>query len=102
MTNEYGIAGYPAPEFRFDRWLQNTGDQPLRLADITEPVVYLYNFQSWCPGCHSHGFPAMKKIKDHFEAAGRGDQIKFIAVQTVFEGHEANTEGSSRRITPTA
>ncbi len=92
MTNPYGIALQPAPEFRFDEWLANVDtDDGLRLADIEEPFVYLYNFQSWCPGCHSHGFPTMKAVKDHLEAAGRGHLVRFVAVQTVFEGHDTNT-----------
>jgi peptide-methionine (R)-S-oxide reductase len=92
MTNPYGIAHKPAPEFRFDEWLANVdSDDGVRLAGIDEPFVYLYNFQSWCPGCHSHGFPTMKVVKDHFEASGRGHLVRFVAVQTVFEGHETNT-----------
>ena len=42
-----GIAGQIAPEFRFDNWLANT-DGDLKIADIEEPIIYLYNFQSWC------------------------------------------------------
>ncbi len=92
MNNAYGIAGQTAPEFRFDDWLANVeSDDGLRLADIEEPIIYLYNFQSWCPGCHSHGFPTMKAVKDHFEASGQGHLIKFVAIQTVFEGHDTNT-----------
>jgi peptide-methionine (R)-S-oxide reductase len=92
MNTNYGIAGRPAPEFRIDNWLANVdSDDGLRLADIEEPIIYLYNFQSWCPGCHSHGFPTMNAVKAHFEAKGQADLIRFVAVQTVFEGHETNT-----------
>lgn len=92
MKNVYGIAGQAAPEFRFDDWLANVdSDDGLRLADLEEPIIYLYNFQAWCPGCHSHGFPTMKVVKDHFEASRRDHLIKFVAVQTVFEGHDTNT-----------
>ena len=94
-TTDYGIAGQRAPEFRFDTWL-NTPDEKTKIADMDEPVIYLYNFQSWCPGCHSHGFPTMAKVKAHFEASGRSDKVKFIAVQTVFEGHDHNTEQAAR------
>lgn len=92
MNNPYGIAQKPAPEFRFDEWLANVDtDDGLRLADIDEPFVYLYNFQSWCPGCHSHGFPTMKAVKDHLKTSGAEDLVRFVAVQTVFEGHDTNT-----------
>jgi peptide-methionine (R)-S-oxide reductase len=87
-----GIPGQPAPEFRFDHWLANVDPtNGLTIAGIDEPIIYLYNFQSWCPGCHSHGFPTMKAVTDHFEHSGRVDLVKFIAVQTVFEGHDTNT-----------
>ncbi|MGH1492260.1 MAG: hypothetical protein ACRBK7_23215 [Acidimicrobiales bacterium] len=82
MNNVYGIAGQAAPEFRFDNWLANVDSEDgLHLADIEEPIIYLYNFQSWCPGCHSYGFPNMKMVKDHFEASGRSDpgQIRSCA-----------------------
>ena len=94
-TTHYGIAGQQAPELRFDKWLASPNDQKL-IADIDAPVIYLYNFQAWCPGCHSHGFPTMAKVKAHFDAAGRSDQVKFIAVQTVFEGFDQNTEQAAR------
>jgi peptide-methionine (R)-S-oxide reductase len=84
-----GIAGRPAPELRVDTWLANT-DGDLKLADIEAPVIYLYCFQSWCPGCHSHGFPTMNEIRRELGARGLGDDVAFIAVQTVFEGHDAN------------
>jgi peptide-methionine (R)-S-oxide reductase len=92
MNTAYGIAAEPAPEFRIDNWLANVDSEDgLRLADIEEPIVYLYNFQSWCPGCHSHGFPTLSAVKAHFEAKGQAHLIRFVAVQTVFEGHETNT-----------
>lgn len=95
MNDQYGIAGLAAPEFRFDQWLDNT-DGDLKIADITEPVIYLYNFQSWCPGCHSHGFPTLKAVQEVVDARGLTDRIKFIAVQTVFEGFDANTPDAAR------
>ena len=92
MHSDYGIAGRTAPELRVENWLRNPGgDDKLRLADIDEPVIYLYNFQSWCPGCHSHGFPTLAAVRQGLEERGLGHLVKFIAVQTVFEGHETNT-----------
>jgi peptide-methionine (R)-S-oxide reductase len=95
MNDLYGIVGETAPEFRFDQWLDNV-DADLRIADIDEPVIYLYNFQSWCPGCHSHGFPTLDTVRNTLEIDGFADHVKFIAVQTVFEGHETNTTEAAR------
>jgi hypothetical protein len=83
-----GIAGQIAPEWRVDQWFGlSDGRRELHLTDITAPVVYLYCFQSWCPGCHSHGFPTMKAVRARVDS----DRVAFVAVQTVFEGHEVNT-----------
>ena len=50
-------------------------------------------WQAWCPGCHSHGFPSLKKITDALS-----DNAKFtsIAIQTTFEGFSVNTAGQLR------
>jgi peptide-methionine (R)-S-oxide reductase len=90
MTQPYGIVGQPAPEFRVDEWIANVNGS-LHIADIAEPVIYLYNFQSWCPGCHSHGFPTLTAVRDALRAAGQEERVKFVAIQTVFEGHDTNT-----------
>ena len=83
MNDPYGIVGQPAPELRVEQFLANT-DGALRIADIEESVIYLYGFQFWCPGCHSHGFPTLAAVKQAIEAAGHGDAVKFVAIQTVF------------------
>ena len=51
-------------------------------------MIYLYCFQSWCPGCHSRGFPTLKKIINEY--AG-DDSVGIVAVQTTFEGYSSNT-----------
>ena len=66
----YGIQGRRAPELRVPEWLANTGGNDLQLADITEPIIVLYNFQSWCPGCHSHGFPSIIELRDGLRRHG--------------------------------
>ncbi len=93
--HDYGILGKQAPELRVTEWLENT-DGALKIADITAPLIVLYNFQSWCPGCHSHGFPAIVALKNDLEARGISSDVQFIAVQTVFEGHEENTAEKAR------
>lgn len=85
---DLGIAGRPAPEWEVPLWFDLApGASSLRLTDISTPVIYLYCFQAWCPGCHSHGFPTMAAVRDRFDA----DSVAFVAVQTVFEGYEVNT-----------
>ncbi|MDW3179594.1 MAG: TlpA family protein disulfide reductase [Acidimicrobiia bacterium] len=93
--HDLGIQGQQAPELRVPEWLENT-DGPLLLADIEAPLIVLYNFQSWCPGCHSHGFPAIVSLKNDLEVRGLSDRVQFIAVQTVFEGHDENTAQKAR------
>lgn len=90
MAITRGITGETAPEFQVDAWLDDN-DVPRTIADIEAPVIYLYCFQSWCPGCHSHGFPTMAAVKEHYESIGQSDKVEFVAIQTVFEGHETNT-----------
>ena len=52
-------------------------------------------FQSWCPGCHSHGFPALKKVSDAF---ADNQNIAFVGIQTVFEGYFTNMVDKVREI----
>ena len=48
----------------------------------------IYCFQHWCPGCHSKGLPDLKKMVDALDG---NKNVVFLAIQTVFEGHEDNT-----------
>ena len=84
-----GIDGKTAPAWKATDWIQlPKGKQALELADFKGKTVYLYCFQSWCPGCHSVGFPTLQKlVKEHTD----NDAIAFVAIQTVFEGHSQNT-----------
>lgn len=85
----YGIAGYLAPELEVDYWIDKDG-QPssFSLAAHEGKWVFLKCFQSWCPGCHSHGLPAVKKMS---HALAGNPNIVFAGIQTVFEGHSVNT-----------
>ena len=79
-----GIVSEDAPTLQGVEWVQ-------KVEDVTPTIEigkvnYLFFFQSWCPGCHSHGFPTLKKIKEEFP------DVNFIAVQTVFEGFSTNTK----------
>lgn len=80
-----------APELRVERWIDANGNelaQPIILSDYHDKYKIIYCFQHWCPGCHSVGLPSLKKLVDAFEG---NEKIVFLAVQTVFEGSQANT-----------
>lgn len=88
--NRYGIEGQIAPELNVKQWVDGSG-MPLanvHLKDYTGKFKVLYCFQSWCPGCHSRGLPALKEM---VKALKGNDQVVFMAIQTVFEGVQANT-----------
>jgi len=79
-----------AKEFQVDRWIDAEGSEttPIKLSNFEGRFKVVYCFQSWCPGCHSRGFPALQKMT---EALKDNDHVVFLAAQTVFEGHDANT-----------
>ena len=84
-----GILGRQAPPWQVDRWYNlPQGVDRVSLGDYKGKVVYLFCFQAWCPGCHRYGFPAIRKMIEHYK--GR-PEVAFVAVQTVFEGYDANT-----------
>jgi hypothetical protein len=86
-----GIEGQSAPEFGVDRWVDSEGEAAtsLTLTDMPGKLKLIYTFQSWCPGCHSRGFPTLKKLID--EVGEQTAAISFAVIQTVFEGFETNT-----------
>jgi thiol-disulfide isomerase/thioredoxin len=79
-----------APEFDVKQWIDADGKEigQIKLSDFQGKFKVIYCFQSWCPGCHSKGLPDLKKMVDALNA---NDKVVFLAVQTVFEGHHANT-----------
>jgi len=79
-----------ASEFEVNQWVDADGNktEPIKLSDFKGKFKIVYCFQSWCPGCHSKGFPNLKKM---VKALKDTNSITFLAVQTVFEGHDANT-----------
>ncbi len=93
---DYGIRGRIAPELEVGYWIDRDGAQTsFRLADHAGKWIFLKCFQSWCPGCHSHGFPALKTIADEL---GSNPEIAIAGIQTVFEGHYTNTVDKLREI----
>ncbi len=85
---EPGIVGQVAPEPRAEFWIDGDGRATrFTLAAQRGKWVHLKFWQSWCPGCHAHGFPALKKMADAFAGEPR---VVNVALQTVFEGHASN------------
>lgn len=88
---ERGIVGQSAPELDVKMWLSADGKPggAFTVEDNTERYVVLKFWQSWCPGCHSNGLPALRKIS---QALKDDDRFAFAALQTTFEGFNTNTE----------
>ena len=84
-----GIVGQPAPKWSVSSWHQlPDGKESIDVTDYRGKVTYLYFFQSWCPGCHSAGFPTLQALTKKFD--GDAD-VAFVTIQTTFEGHRVNT-----------
>ena len=92
---ERGILGQQAPDWNIASWIDAEGEPTqISKSDYEGKVIYLMCFQSWCPGCHSSGFPTLQKV---IKAYADNDQVAFLSVQTVFEGHGTNTESKVRQ-----
>ncbi len=92
----YGILGQHAPEIKLDYWIDSRGNTAdYSIYNQQGKWVYLYCFQDWCPGCHSHGFPALHKLSQAFPDQSA---ISIVAVQTVFEGFWSNTQDDVRKL----
>ena len=91
-----GIEGQEAPEIKVDKWMNLPKGQAVPdKASLKGKVVYMYCYQSWCPGCHSSGFPTLKKVSDTFK---NSKDVKFVVVQTVFEGFGVNSPDKWKNI----
>ena len=91
-----GILYQPARSWGVSEWFQlPAGKASLDVDDFKGKVIYLYCFQNWCPGCHSHGFPLLQKLTRHYKD---DDRVTFVAVQTTFEGFITNTFEGAKKI----
>ena len=96
VQSNQGIEGLKAPELDVDFWIGAQGMPfDFKLANHNGRWVVLKCFQSWCPGCHKHGFPSIKKMSD---ALASNPNVVFAGIQTVFEGHSVNTQEKVREI----
>jgi len=79
-----------APEFNVKNWIDADGNATaeIKLSDYKGKFKVVYCFQHWCPGCHSKGLPNLKQMVTALEG---NNNVAFLAIQTVFEGHDANT-----------
>ena len=92
-----GIVGQQAPNWDVSQWYQlPDGKKDLDITDYKGKVLYLYFFQSWCPGCHSTGFPNLKKLHSKYKD---DPDVEFVVIQSTFEGHSINT---ADKLKPTA
>lgn len=87
MSN--GIQGQIAPDLSVSHWIDESGRPraPLTLTELGRRYRVLFFYQHWCPGCHSHGFPALLDMLEQTTT----DDVGFAVVQTVFEGFDVNT-----------
>ena len=92
MLTHYSLiadGGTKAPELRVKHWFdKDCKKSSFSIAKNKGKYIVLFNWQSWCPGCHSSGFPSLKTLTDHYKD---NDKISFATIQTVFEGHSTNT-----------
>ena len=85
------ILEHKAPELQVKHWIDADGKslaRPIRLSDYNGKFIIIFCFQYWCPGCHTIGIPALQVL---IQALAEDKSIVFLAIQTVFEGREANT-----------
>ena len=85
---QFGSLHRTAPDLRVAQWIDGAGAPmaPLHLADLGDGYKIIFCFQHWCPGCHSSGFPTLKRLHQALAPQGVG----FAVVQTVFEGADVN------------
>lgn len=96
QLEKYGIRHFNAPEILLDYWIDADG-KPTEFSVVEQQGKWLFMkfFQNWCPGCHKSGFPTLQKFVKAFHDH---PQVTAIAVQTVFEGFETNSQSAVREL----
>lgn len=91
-----GILNQEAPPLEVGEWVNIPKDDIApNITGLTNKVVYLYCFQSWCSGCHSSGFPTLQKV---YQTFGNDKDVAFLAIQTTFEGFSHNTFDQAKKV----
>ncbi len=70
-----------APEWVISEWINSDG---FALKELRGKVVIIDFFQLWCSGCNKFSGPLMKQWKQKY---GKRQDIQFVGIHTVFEGH---------------
>jgi len=85
-----------AAELRVPYWIDANGDElsSLSLSDLGNGYKIIFCFKAECPGCHSRGFPAMKKLVDNLSDFGFG----FAVVHTAFDDDPRNSQDRIREM----
>ena len=77
-------------------WIDADGKETtFNMSEVRGKWLFLECFQKWCPGCKKYGLPGLQKITQEF---GDDERIKFLAIQTAFEGYFFNDQGAVRKI----
>jgi len=93
---EIGVVGHKLPTIHADYWINPAGEETnFSMAEVRGKWVFLKCFQNWCPGCHKHGFPTLKKVSDAF---AEHPMVSILGVQTVFEGALFNRQSAVREL----
>ena len=93
-ADSYGVLNKKAPSWTVDSWVKLPyGKHKIDVKDFQGKVIYLYFFQAWCPGCHAHGFPTIRKLIKHYRD---NNSVDFVAIQTAFEGFHTNTPEAAK------
>lgn len=79
-----------APDFNVKKWIDANGNKTkaITLSDYQGKFKVVYCFQHWCQGCHIKGLPDLKRMVTALEG---NENVVFLVIQTVFEGHDTNT-----------
>ncbi|WP_366183293.1 thioredoxin-like domain-containing protein [Flavobacterium ovatum] len=90
QNHSYGILGQTAPKWEVSSWINENGelDDRIDFGNYIGKKRVLFFFQDWCQGCHTIGFPALKRL---ITVLVKNKNIAIFAIQTVFEGQLENT-----------
>ena len=97
MSNPYVLPIKPRlPELRVPYWIDAEGNERagLKLSELGTGYKIIFCFKAECPGCHSGGFPAMKKLVDNLTGKG----FEFAVIHTAFDDDPRNSQDRIREM----